>query len=63
MDDPDSPTPTPGKNEEDMIKLSQLRSYDVDDFYIDDPDDPESLGIIFKLFQTRWNSKSIFLPC
>ena len=36
-DDPDSPTPpTIGKNEEDMIKaFSQLRSYDVDDFYID----------------------------
>ena len=47
-DDPDSPTPpTIGKNEEDMIKaFSQLRSYDIDDFYIDDPDDPESLGII-----------------
>tara|TARA_R110000851_G_scaffold327964_3_gene498104 strand:+ start:1414 stop:3183 length:1770 start_codon:yes stop_codon:yes gene_type:complete len=46
--DPINPTPPSiGKNEEGMIKaFSQLRSYPVKDFYIDDPDDEKSLGII-----------------
>ena len=46
--DPDNPTPpTIGKNEDGIVKaFSQLRSYPVEGFYVDDPDDPESLGII-----------------
>ena len=35
--------PTIGKNEKDMKAFSQLRSYDVDDFYIDDPMIPNHL--------------------